>query len=448
VADAVNRVRYTPDGRRRVTGVGGSPLSYGADALTYGADRLFHGTPGELASRIRIAAPRFIPDPDSGEVSRLAPIYSVDLCTGFVKVGEAEAFLFNAVVRFLATGEWQLTAPLSGVSCPDVDAVDSIIIWDETPTPRIVFAGIVRRVGGVEGARTRTITANDDSIEWVGVDLYGILAQRHAWPTPSTVVPWADAYDVRTGVGSTVAKEFIEANAGIAAHPHRLIPNLLVSDAGVGTSSTWSGRLQPLDQFVGRICREAGIGCSVTMPTIGTILFTLRALQDRSASLVLSDQGDLESLSRLVIPASATHVLGAGQGELAARTFVAAFTPATGLERVETVYENTNISVYEGLVTATETELALAGGDVSVDGAITDSAAQKIRYLDDYELGDWLGVEVDGVRYRSQVEAVTFTLSPERDSVRPVLGRAATNSLLSLVRDVAGISSRLDRQIA
>lgn len=440
MADAVSVYLITVDGERLLTAGGGGPVTIGGDELTLG------GEPVTLGASVEqfyiILAPRFIP----ATTIRDAPVYSLDLCTGFRKVGEGEAYQFDAVVRHLAKGQWKLTAPLSGVSCPDVDAVDSVIVWDQTEPARIVFAGIVRRVPGVDGARVRVLTESDDSIEWTGVDLYGVLAQRQVWPT--TQWPFDQDYDVRSGVGSTVAAEYIAANMGSTAHVDRRVPNLTIVDASVGSSSTWSGRFQPLDEFVGRICRESGIGCTASMPSIGVIQYTLRALLDRSASLVISDQGDLESLSRLVTPAEATHVIGAGQGELSARAFATASTGATGLERVEQVYENTNISTPEGLVTATNTELALAAADVSVDGAIAESAAQQIRYLDDYHLGDWLGVEVDGVRYSSQVEAVTFTLSPEREVVRPVLGRSSTNRLSAVLRDVAGISSRLDRQIA
>lgn len=432
----------TVHGERLLTAGGGGPVTLGGDELTLGGEAL---TLGAAVEQFHIIlAPRFVPS----TTIRAAPVYSLDLCTGFRKVGEGEAYRFDAVVRHLAKGQWKLTAPLSGVSCPDVDAVDSVIVWDQTEPARIVFAGIVRRVPGVDGARVRVLTESDDSIEWTGVDLYGVLAQRQVWPTPSTGAPWADAFDERTGVGSTVAAEYIAANIGSTAILGRRVPNLVIVDAEAGSSSTWSGRMQPLDEFVGRICRESGIGCTASMPSIGVIQYTLRALQDHSASLVISDQGDLESLSRLVTPAEATHVIGAGQGELSARAFATASTGATGLERVEQVYENTNISTADGLLTATNTELALGAADVSVDGAVAESAAQQIRYLDDYHLGDWLGVEVDGVRYTSQVEAVTFTLSPEREVVRPVLGRSSTNRLSAVLRDVAGISSRLDRQIA
>lgn len=371
--------------------------------------------------------------------------YTVDLCAGFDKVGEATAFTFDGVLRLLATGQWRLTAPLEGLECPDVGAVDSIIVYDESANIR--YAGLVRKVAGIDGGVVRSIATTGTTLQFTGVDIYGLLAQRVAYPTPSTEAPWANAHDVRTGVGSTCAAGYITANLGSGALTNRQIPGVTVVDPTVGTTSTWAGRLQPLDQLVGRICREAGILCIADMTGPGAFRFLFRAANDHSNRLVFNDQGDLEALSRLVTPAAASYIIAAGQGELTARSFATADASDTGLDRVELVYENTNITTAAGLLSAANWQLIANGEDVSVDGQVAPGAAQRIRFGDDYELGDWLGVEVDSVRYAAQVEAVTFTLTAQRETVRPVLGRASTNEALELIRSISGIESRLNNQI-
>lgn len=373
--------------------------------------------------------------------------YTVDLCDGFTKIGEAAAFELSAIVRLLQVGEWQLSAPLAGLDIDDVGAVDSIIIYDDSSIARIVFAGLVRRVGGVDGGITRQITPEGTFIEFRGVDIYGLLATRQVWPSPTTEPAWPAAYDTRTGVGSTCAAGYITDNLGTGALASRQIPGVTVIDPGVGNSSTWTGRLQPLNEFVGRICRESGIVCLATMTAPGAYRFLFRTPRDLSASLLFTDQGDLEELSRLVTPATASYVVAAGQGELAARMFRTADNAASGLNRVEVIFENTNIVTAASLELAAATELLLQGEDVSVDGTIAVGATQRIRYLDDYDLGDWLGVEVDSIRYRSQVEGVTISLSAQRELVRPVLGRASTNEALNVIRHVSNLESRLDNQI-
>lgn len=375
--------------------------------------------------------------------------YTVDLCHGFTKVGEASVFELAAIVRLLAVGEWQLTAPLVGLEVADVGAVDSIIVYDNTTVPaRIMFAGIVRKGGGVDGGVARQITADGTTIEFHGVDIYGLLSTRQVWPSPATNPPWASAYDTRTGPGSTCAAGYITANLGSGAIAARQIAGVTVVDPGVGATGTWTGRLQPLDEFVGRICRESGVICVATLTAPGAYRFVFRTARDLSTALIFTDQGDLEELSRLVTPATATYVLGAGQGDLTARMFEAADTGDTGLNRVEVVYENTNIVLNASLQRAAQTELLLQGEDVSVDGVLAADATQRIRYLDDYDLGDWLGVEVDSVRYASQVEGVSINLSAQRELVRPVLGRAGTNAALKIIRSVSDLESRFDSQIA
>lgn len=377
--------------------------------------------------------------------------YHVDLCHGFVKLGEATSATFEGVLRNTRIGEWVLTAPLNGleIEADRIGDVDSVIVWDDHPNePRVIYAGIVRDVGDVHGSITRQVTAEGTTMEFRGVDVFGLLAQRTVWPNPAENPPWSTSHDERTGVGSTVAAGFITDNIGSGALAERQVPGVVVVDPEIGVESTWSGRLIRLDLLVGQICRDCGISLRATCPEPGVFRFEFDAPKDYSNRLLFTDQGDLDELSRLVSPASATFVIGAGQGQLTARLFTTASTGAVGLDRVETVYDNTNVTTSDGLITATAGRLAQSLEGASVDGSIAVSAAQRIRYLDDYDLGDVLGVEVDSVRYAAPVEAVSFSLAPERQAVLPVLGRATSNLALQLVRSVDGLSTRFDTQLA
>lgn len=371
--------------------------------------------------------------------------YQLDLCTDFVKVGEAEAYQFDAIVRHLAVGEWVLSAPTEGLTAPDLNAVDSILVYNEAG--RIVFAGLVRPFDGNEGGTMRTVDAESSTIEYSGIDLWGLLAMRRVWPDPTDLPPWSVSHDVRTGVASTVAAEFIDANMGSTAIADRAIAGLEIVDPAAGLSSSWSGRLQPLSEMVANICRDAGLTCRAEMRTPGVIRFIIGSPYDQSDRYLFTDQGDLEGVTRLVTPAQATHVLGAGQGELTARAFTVADGGQTGLDRVEVVYENVNITVTAELETATARELTLATEDASVEAVLSPSAAQSIDYLDDYNLGDHLGVEIEGVRYAPQVEAVRFSFSSDRQLITPLLGRTSADPLKRLLSRVSSLQSQFDTQI-
>lgn len=371
--------------------------------------------------------------------------YQLDLCTDFDKVGEAEAYQFDAIVRNLAVGEWVLSAPTEGLLASDLNAVDSVLVYNEAG--RIVFAGLVRPYDGNEGGTLRTVDAESSTIEFSGVDLWGLLAMRQVWPDPANVPPWSVSHDVRTGVASTVCAEFIEANLGATAVAERAIAGLEVVDPAAGMSSSWSGRLQPLSEMVANICRDAGLTCRAEMRTPGVIRFIIGSPSDQSDRYLFTDQGDLEGVTRLVTPAQATYVLGAGQGELTARAFAVASGGQSGLDRVEVVYENTNITVTGELEAAAARELSLATAEASVEAVLSPSAAQSIDYLDDYNLGDHLGVEIEGVRYAPQVEAVRFSFSPDRQLITPLLGRTSADPLKRLLSRVSALQTRFDTQI-
>lgn len=409
-------VRYTVDGHRRVT----------------------------VLADVRITA-RTAPSPI---FFREPPVYSLDLCRGFERIGIATSFTLSAVVRHLATGTWRLTAPSVGLEVPDVDQVDSIILWDQSQPARVVFAGLVRPIAGAQGTVVKRLNADGSFVEITGVDLYGILGHRTAWPTPTTDPPWADSHDQRSGLGSEVAAGFISANLGASAIASRQVVDVSVIDTSAGLSSTWLGRLQPLDQLVGRVCRESGIACRVRMTSPGAISFTLTSPTDRSTEIVITDQGDLETVERLLLLAGSSHVIAAGQGELTARAFAAATTGATGLDRIESVYQNTNVATTGGLATAASAELERRSSGVSVRGTISASATQQIRYLDDYDVGDLLGIEVEGVRYAAQVEGVQIEINAEQESVTPILGPNSADELVRLIGDVAGLQTQFDSQIA
>lgn len=374
--------------------------------------------------------------------------YSLEVCVDFVRIGTASAWRFDGVVRRLAAGEWQLSVPLAGLDINPtlIRSINSVVVAD--PDDQIVFAGLMRPIGSSSGSMVRFDTADGTRLVFDGVDLFGVLAVRQAWPTPAELPPWTDAYDVRTGVGSTVAAEFIEYNIGVDAIDARKVVGLEVVDPIVGTESTWSARLQRLDELVGRICRDSGVTCRAVLTPDREIRFVFESPSDRSASVLFTDQGDLISSERMFAQPSATYVVAAGQGELTDRDFAVADSGATGIGRTESVYEAVNTSTMAGLFTSATTQLGLSAAATSVDAEIATGAAQRIRYLHEYNVGDWIGVEIDGERDTAQVEAVRFTLTANDSRVVPVLGRRASNAAVHLLRDVEDLQSRFDRSIS
>lgn len=374
--------------------------------------------------------------------------FTIDLCVGWAKIGEAVAGTFDGVIRDLAVGEWRLSGMVDAVdlqgsySLADVDTVR--VVRDAT----IVFAGQVAPVAaGGAGGLELVDAADGRRFTLSGPDLWSVLASRVAYPTPSTGPPWADSHDVRTGLASTCAAGYVLANAGVLATADRLIPGLTVVDMLAGATGTWSARLQPLDQQVARVCRDGGITCRLAIGFAGALTVTLCSPVDRSSSVIFSDQGDLTSLQQVTTPESATFVIAGGQGQLTGRTFATAGT-ATGAARRERFSDQSALSTATEVARSATSTLAAAAETLAVQASVTDSAALGAQYLQAYDIGDTVAVEIDDVRYPVTVQAVTVHVSPERAVIRPSLGPGVRNLVSGLLRDVAGLQSRLDSTIA
>lgn len=385
-----------------------------------------------------------IPAPEPPSFPR--HLFTIDLCRNWVRIAEAPAAVFDGVVRNLTQGEWRLTGAVAALAfqgsytLADVDTIR--IVRDSS----IVYAGYVAPVasgvGGLEIIRSDT----GEQFVLTGADAWSVLASRVAYPTPTTEAPWAASWDIRTGVASTCAAGYITANTGAGTTADRQIPGLSVVDGVAGTSGSWSARLQPLDQLVARVCRDGGIVCRLAVDYTGALTATLRSPNDRRATVVVSDQGDLTNIDRIRVPASTTFVVAGGQGALNARTFATAGT-ATGKARRETFNDQSSLSTSTEVQQAANTALALAAATLTVRADVTDAGAAAFRYLVDYDIGDTIAVEVAAVRYPAVIESVTIHVSPERQVIRPVLGDSTPDLVTGLIRDIAGLASRFDTQI-
>lgn len=372
---------------------------------------------------------------------------SVDLCAAWAKIGEAPAATFSGILRDLAVGEWRLegsVAALELAGAYTVADVDTIRVLDDST---VLFAGQVAPMSSGVGGLDRTVTAAGEQFALTGPDLWGLLAARVAYPSPATAPPWADAHDDRSGTASTVAAGYISDNLGVSALADRVVPGVSVVDGAVGSVGTWSARLQPLDQLVTRVCTDGGIICLPEIDLVGNVTFRLASRTDRSATLVLSDQGDLVGIEKVNTPAAATYVVAGGQGELTDRTFRDAGT-AVGLARREVFYDVSSLASSTEVQQAATSKAASSAASLTVVAQLADYAAARFAYPTNYRIGDLVAVELDGVRYPVPVSSVNIVVSPERTVVRPVLGSAVTNLVVGLIRDVADLQSRFDTQIA
>lgn len=373
-------------------------------------------------------------------------IFTIDLCRAWAKIAEAPAAVFDGVVRNLTQGEWRLEGAVNALQFQGaytLTDVDTIRIMRDNS---IIYSGYLAAVDSGVGGLEITRDSTGEHFALTGADAWSVLASRVAYPSPLTGPPWAASWDIRTGWASTCAAGYITANTGGGTTVDRQIPGLTVIDNLVGASGSWSARLQPLDELVARVCRDGGITCRLVVDSVGALTVTLCNPNNRSTSVVVSDQGDLTNINHLRVPAKATFVIAGGQGDLTARTFATAGT-ATGVARREQFTNQSSLSTLAELQQSATTGLTGLAAALTVRADITDTGAAGFRYHVDYDVGDIIAVEVAAVRYPVVVEAVTIHVGPDRQVIRPVLGGATPDLVTGMIRDINNLQARFNTQI-
>lgn len=371
--------------------------------------------------------------------------WTVNLCdAAFGRLHEVEAGRFSGVSRLNAAGQWRLEMPFDEIDPAVLPDIGAVLVFDDAGLVR--FAGYVSRLGSAGGGVVAQFDAGQRVLLCEGRDVWDVLARRVVFPDPSTFDMSSAAYDTQTGQASTIAAHFINSNAGSSALPDRQIPGLTVSDPTVGLSATWAGRLQPLDVWVGQICDQGEISCVAGVDADLNPRFVLRDPVNRSNSVVFSDIGDLSSSTQARVPAEASWVLAAGQGEGDSRAFESAGS-ATGLARVELVTEQSNATTTAQLQAIADATLRDLDAQFVIEGSITDAAARQWQPGVDYLLGDTVGFNVDVLRVPVRVTSITTEVSAERSVQLPVFGRWTPDRLQGLRRDVLGLAERFNSQI-
>lgn len=388
----------------------------------------------------------------------MTSVWSVDLCRDWQRIGTVTAFEFHGVERFLEAGEWSLECAAEAVdwgSTYDSDLgryvqhgpedVNTIrLVRDKV----IVFAGYVAVVSeGVGGL----VISNDGSglrFQWSGPDLWDLLKRRVAYPNPAADPPWGASHDVETGAASTVVAAYLNANMGVGSLPDRTVDGFAVDDQQTGMVGEWSARLQPLSDLVARICTDAELGCWLTIDWDGRVTATVGAPRNLADRYIFSDQGDLTNVQVRHVPASVTWTLAGGQGEGTSRVFRVASSGEAGAARREVFSDQSSLSSFEELLASASANTRLGGRSWSVYGEVADETAAALRYGSDLRLGDLVTIEVLGRRYVVPVTSAAIEVTAERRVVRPTLGTASPDELKGLIRDVANLAARFNRDIA
>jgi len=353
-----------------------------------------------------------------------------------------DAGSFRGVVRHAEAGDWELDAPVAGIGIPEhqVEQVGSVLVREGA---RTVFAGVVTPPTG------KTLYSEGDGrrIKLGGTDVFGILQQRWVWPHPELEPElWEWKRHGQGGAACDVVARLIDLNAGRLARPERRMSIAVRTDGG-GRTGKWSFDLERLDEAVGRVCREARIGCRGHVDADDLAVRFVVGERKRRDNLLITEDLEAKSFYRRRLPPTATYVVGLGERneETDKRIVRTIDAGPVGDGRWEVLLDGNG----DGPETMEAARAARDDGDRSWAVAVEVSTefAQSLMFNRDYFVGDIIPMSIGGVHFPLGVESVSVTWSPQEQSTVPVLGESSPDALVELLRRVKRLERRLRRAV-
>jgi microcystin-dependent protein len=301
-------------------------------------------------------------------------------------------------------GSWLLTLPAEHRAVPYLRAPGAGIIITNLVNGEILMSGSTSKP-----SKKATISDPRGMVTIAGLDDNRLAFDARAFPLPtsSNVATQTVSHDVRTGLGSTIMRQYVNANIGPASPVGRRGSSMrnhivLGPDPAVGLSTTQRARFDNLGDLLNKIAAEAG-GVGWRIVQVGdTLEFQTYEPIDRSAFIRLDVvNGTLQETNVEVAPPEVTRPIVAGQGEGAERQFVQVTT--TESEAAEDDWGLIIEDFKDQRNTGVETELIDSGlGDLHERGftkiavKAVPSNDQTMIFLTDFFLGDRVAIVIDG----------------------------------------------------
>lgn len=355
-----------------------------------------------------------------------------------------------AIPRWNDVGAWRVEAVLDASNVLAAAAGWRVMIVDQSG----IYGGHVNEAEiDFDGRHLRLTLSGYDDMMWLAASL--------AWPTPSSgLSSQTNAYDVRTGVASTVIRQYIDVNRGPSSpFVTRRIPFMtLAADPLLGAAVTGRARFDNLLELVQGLAITGGVGVR-TVPTIGRN-FTVEVYTPPDltgpARFGLS-LGNLRTLRWRLTAPEATWVAGGGRGEETARSFVSSSNAGEDTEwtRREAFYDFRSASSTDGnaeLAQGTSRRRAELGSTTFVELVPVDSP--RLTFGAGYHLGSEVQVDIyNGITVEAVIREVEITATRSGNGpVRVVqprvgdLGATATQRQTLAIRDalsrVASLETR------
>lgn len=358
--------------------------------------------------------------------------YRVYLRDGqYKRTGEITNDLINltCVANFNDVGTWVLEASADSLAARLLTKQGGIqVVRDEDGVQTTVFSGFVWSEWGWTAKTFRAAGYSDEALLWAP-----------ARPTPALAGPdvtghWPDAYDVRTGVASSIFMELVDANIGPAAPAPWAVPALTYApNPLLGSTITTRGNLQPLLTILKAAATTpitGGLGFYLRQAdsTAGALEFGVYAPPDSRGNAKFSlDLQTIQDYQEIQSAPEANHAyVQGGDGFDTARTTIAIQDAASIAEWgrvISTVVDKRGITTTPELQQAANE--VISGVRTRKRVAVKPFATKAAQYGDDYVLGALVTVVTRGGETSELVRQVTFDYTPAAGMViTPVVGEA------------------------
>lgn len=356
-----------------------------------------------------------------------------------------EDLVLEATALHNNVGEWKVTLPAEHPLAAEL----------RQPGSGIVISG----PGGVilSGPTTspeKTLSAEDPAGTTVfsGVGDAVVLADALAWPQPtnSDVTTQTTGYDTRTGPAESLMHQYVRANIGPDATAARRVSRLAMgTDGARGASVTKQARFPKLGDLLTELAAPSSLGFRVTDQDTAGLLFETYLPADRSKAVRLTVQNGEVATQKITTAAPGlTRAIVAGQGDLEDRTFVERTTPeslaaeqAWG-RRIEQFVDQRQTDDLTELATAGDEALAETGRS-GLGVQVTPSDSSNTVFGRDWNLGDVVTVEVDGVESSARVTGVAIKADADGFRVGFVIGDLFAFASTGALAQISGFEQRV-----
>lgn len=270
--------------------------------------------------------------------------------------------------------------------------------------------------------------------EFVGNDDMIHLSDALAWPQPgnSDASTQNTDYDVRTGAAETIMRAYVRYNIGHTdGTASRKITGLKLEPVDLlrGNTVTGRARFDKLGMLLGDIAAKGGgLGFDMKQTSSTEITFSVYEPTDKSDYIQMDVDNDMLSETKYGFGApTGTRAIVAGQGEGVDRriiqvTSVDSLAAETAWRRKIEVFKDRRDTDVDAELIEEGTLLVDENGHTITQLSVVPADELTMEYLEDWFLGDIVGVVVDGQALSSVVTEAIIDIDGDGVRVGATIG--------------------------